>query len=333
MAQLRPSPAISHIRPFSADFASRPKYSILYSMLPSAVQCRIPRLPSLRRTVSMYGLVGRRRSIDLDSRPSSGSGTPEAGYTSAIVLMGEREEEYVVESVSDEDTSRPSTGEGRQLAGMELTEINSGINWKFANQGLSLLSLAVEESSVISRDNRLGNASFARQLYIHSLTYLLRALPTDLTTEEQLSVRSALPSGVVEPLRVEINPCHTQSTSTSISQPSLLHRTLASTIVQLFIFFQFIIPYLKYLLHSTYQYDREHKISEKVLSQGIETVDTIGKQSLTLTSAICGMGDGKVGQMITQSAAWVVEGVTGGIHEGVGEGMAIVGVRTVERRL
>lgn len=70
-----------------------------------------------------------------------------------------------------------------------------------------------------------------------------------------------------------------------------------------------------------------------MLSQGIETVDTIGKQSLTLTSAICGMGDGKVGQMITQSAAWVVEGVTGGIHEGVGEGMAIVGVRTVERRL
>lgn len=84
----------------------------------------------------MYGLAGRRRSIDLDSRPSSGSGTPEAGYTSAIVLMGEREEEYVVESVSDEDTSRPSTGEGRQLAGMELTEINSGINWKFANQGM-----------------------------------------------------------------------------------------------------------------------------------------------------------------------------------------------------
>ncbi|TVY88887.1 hypothetical protein LAWI1_G003793 [Lachnellula willkommii] len=247
-----------------------------------------------------------------------------------MVLMGEREEEYVVESVSDEDTSRPSTGEGRQLAGMELTELSSGIDWKFANQGLSLLSLADEESSVISRDNRLGNASFARQLYIHSLTYLLRALPTDLTTEEQLSVRNALPSGVVETLRVEVNPCRTRTTS--ISQPSLLHRTLASTIVQLFIFFQFIIPYLKYLLRSAYQYDREHKISEKVLSQGIETVDVIGKQSLTLTSAICGMGDGKVGQMITQSAAWVVEGVAGGIHEGVGEGMGIIGVRTVERR-
>ena len=69
-----------------------------------------------------------------------------------------------------------------------------------------------------------------------------------------------------------------------------------------------------------------------MLSQGIETIDVLGKQSLSLTSAICEMGDGKVGQVITRSAAWVVEGVTGGIHEGVGEGMVIVGARIVERR-
>lgn len=64
-----------------------------------------------------------------------------------------------------------------------------------------------------------------------------------------------------------------------------------------------------------------------MLSQGIETVDSIGKQGLELTGAIYGMGDGKVGQMITETAAWVVEGVTGGIHEGIGEGMAIMGAR------
>ena len=64
-------------------------------------------------------------------------------------------------------------------------------------------------------------------------------------------------------------------------------------------------------------------------------MDVIGKQGLTLTGAIYRMGDGKVGQMITQTAAWVVEGVTGGIHEGVGEGMVIMGARrpsAVERR-
>lgn len=285
------------------------------------------------------------------------------GYTSAMVLRGSavgRDDEpmdYVVESASsDEDASRPGTGESGRAGVMgltELTELTSGIGWKFANQGmkppswriihiliirigLNLLSLAVEESSTISRDDGFGNATFARQLYIHALTYLLRALPTDLTTEEQLSVRSALPSGIVEPLRLEMNPGYTSSSQPQDSnQPSLLHRTLASTIIQLFIFFQFILPYLKYLLRSAYQYDREHKISEKVLSQSIETVDIIGKRSLTLTGAIYEMGDGKLGQAITETAAWFVEGVTGGIHEGVGEGMVIMGARRsqpVERR-
>jgi len=197
------------------------------------------------------------------------------------------------------------------------------------NQGLNLLSLAVEESSTISEDARLGNPSFARQLYLHALTYLLRALPDDLTTEEKLSVRSALPAGVVEPLQLKVdggyNPPNVPGDPDA--QPSLLHRTLASTIVQIFILFQFLLPYLKYLLSTAYQYEREHKISEKVFSQGIDTVDTIGKRSLVITGAIYGMGDGKVGQMITTAASWFVEGVTGGIHEGVGEGMVIIGAR------
>jgi hypothetical protein len=191
--------------------------------------------------------------------------------------------------------------------------------------GLSLLSLAVEESSTISQDPRFGNASFARQLYLHALAYLLRALPEDLTTEEQLSIRSSLPQGVVDPLRLESSSFTTQTHGSDSDRRSLLHRTLASTIIQFFILFQFILPYLKHLLSAAYQYDREHKISEKILRQGIETVDSLGKTGLGVTATIYGMGDGRVGQLITETAAWIIEGVTGGIHEGVGEGMVILG--------
>jgi hypothetical protein len=204
--------------------------------------------------------------------------------------------------------------------------------------GLNLLSLAAEESSTLSRDASFGNASFARQVYLHALTYLLRALPPDLSTEEQLSIRGALPPGVVEPLRLDVSTGYNARIVPHPSdQPSLLHRTLASTIVQLFILFQFILPYLKYFLSAAYQYDREHKLSEKLFSQGIETVDSLGKTGMSFTTAIYGMGDGKVGQMITQTAAWFLEGVTGGIHEGVGEGMVIIGAaprrsQGVERR-
>jgi len=243
---------------------------------------------------------------------------------------GEEVEGYFAEQASSvEDLSMENTPSQtpRSRQAIEVSESKSGIGWKFANQGLSLLSLSFDESSTISQDPRFGNATFARQLYIHSLTYLLRALPSDLSTEEQLSVRNALPAGLVEPPQPERNTALPASSSYSQNPPSLLHRTLASTIVQMFILFQFILPYLKYLLTSAYQYEREHKICEKVLSQSIDTVDVLGKQSLSVTSAIYGMGDGKVGQAIMDAATWFVEGVTGGIHDGLGEGMVIMGAK------
>jgi hypothetical protein len=135
-------------RPLSADFTPRTKESsMLYSMLPTAVQSRLPRLPSLRRSVSMYGLATRHKSAD--SRPTSGARTPD--YASAVVLSGSgalsTEEDiagYFVESLStssDEDAPQTSISKGRQPSGMELTESRSGIGWKFANQGgLSLMS-------------------------------------------------------------------------------------------------------------------------------------------------------------------------------------------------
>jgi hypothetical protein len=165
---------------------------------------------------------------------------------------------------------------------------------------------------------------------MHALTYLLRALPADLTMEEQLSLQSSLPIGVAESMRTDPGTEFSNSGQASIkmsSQPSLLHRSLATAIIQLFIFFQLVLPYIKNFLRTAYRYDREHKISEKMLTQSINTTDEIGKRCLAVTSAIYRMGDGKVGQAITETAAWAIEGVTGGIHEGVGEGMAIIGAR------
>jgi hypothetical protein len=136
----RSLPAAIRNRPLTADFAPRPKQaSMLYSILPSAVQSRLPRLLSLRRSVSMYGLATRRKSAH--SRPASGAQTPE--YTSAMVLSGagalNSDDDiagYLVESLStssEEDV--PQTSKGKRPPGMELTESSSGIGWKFANPG------------------------------------------------------------------------------------------------------------------------------------------------------------------------------------------------------
>jgi len=336
MAQLRqPVSATPLSRPLSAEFAptsNDAQESILYSILPSVLKTRLPRLPSFRRSVSMYQLGTRRKSAD--SRPStgtsSGSSTP-GGYTSAMVLSdlkgidGDDKVLYYVDGSNEEGfgTSTPMERRGSRL---ELTEVKSGIGWKFAHQGFNLLTIAADESSTITHNSSLGNAPLARQLYLHAITYLLQALPSDLTTEEKLSVRSSLPVGVVQPLLLTDSHLYTSQTRTNTSgPPSLLHRTLASSIVQLFIIFQFVLPYLKHMLGAAYQYDRTHKISERALSQGVVTVNGLTKAGFSISGIVYGINDGRMGRKITETAAWVLEGVTGGIHEGVGEGLFVVG--------
>jgi hypothetical protein len=200
--------------------------------------------------------------------------------------------------------------------------------------GLSLLSLSISESNALSQkpESSAASPSFARQLYIHALTYLLRGLPHDLTTEESLSVRSALPPGTVAPLRLEFDEVEMHSyhgsmngrRGTKQSQPSVLHRTLATSIIHIFILIQFLLPYIKVLLRATYEYERTHRISEKVLASSIETVDGLGKIGMRGGIAIWGSG---LALGVGEAVNWIVEGVSGGIQEGLGEGMARVGVR------
>ncbi|TEY38171.1 hypothetical protein BOTCAL_0492g00080 [Botryotinia calthae] len=307
--------------------------SMLYSMLPNVVQSRLPRIPSIRKSVDIYGFVSGRKSestlsgANTPGSISSSSTTTLINERSSISSDGETDSYFLDDSHSSDEDFPQLLKNGQLLQTIEFLETNSGIAWKFANQGYNLLALAFEESSAISQNTRFSNTSLARQLYVHGLTYLLRALPSDLSTEEKISLQSAMPAEIVESIQEESNTSENSQDSNTGEPPSLLQKSIAAIIIQLFILFQFILPYLKHLLTSAYQYDRTHKISEKVLSKGIVTVDTIGKSGLAVTSAVYGMSDGKVGQAITDAVAWVVEGVTGGLHDGVSEGLMMLGAR------
>ena len=49
-------------------------------------------------------------------------------------------------------------------------------------------------------------------------------------------------------------------------------------------------------------------------------------------SAILDMNEGKVAAVVSDLAAWWVEGIAGGLYEGIGEGMALLGVNAVSNR-
>jgi len=149
-------------------------------------------------------------------------------------------------------------------------------------------------------------------------------MPRDLTLDEQLSIQSSLPRKLLTPQEFDTSS-QLSAHSNASSTPSVLHKLLASIIVQLFMLFQFLLPYFKFLLRSAYEYERTHHISEKMLASSVDAADTIGKQSLAMTAALYGMGNGKVGKAVSEAAIWLIKGITGGIHEGVGEGLNIIG--------
>lgn len=126
----------SHPRPISADSPLRPKPAFaLYSMLPSAVKARIP---SLRRSASMYGLTTGHAILE-QSRPSSSATSPDDTCANAVVWSGGAEgsvylTESGMETSEEEDTARPRKRYRRPVA---LDESKSGIGWKFAHQGSS----------------------------------------------------------------------------------------------------------------------------------------------------------------------------------------------------
>jgi len=127
----------ARIRPLSAECMPRTNSpSMLMSMLPSAVQSRLPKLSPLRghsnsNSIDEEDYGSRRSSV---SAPGSGSRTPIAGIANAIVLSSDRVDEslYDTECMSDEGTSTPPIGYSRRNV---VADDRNGIGWKFANQG------------------------------------------------------------------------------------------------------------------------------------------------------------------------------------------------------
>ena len=107
----------------------------------------------------------------------------------------------------------------------------------------------------------------------------------------------------------------------------MLHRLLASGIVQLFLFIAFVFPYMKLAMRSAYNYERSHHISERIFAAGLNLLDSLGRRGTSIAGIILYSGNGKVGHILVGSFAWWINSISGGIHDGIGEGMALMGVR------
>lgn len=169
------------------------------------------------------------------------------------------------------------------------------------------------------------STSFERQSYIDGVSYLIQGLPEDLNHEEIAKVRRALPMTIFQ-APSDSNEAHIQR-RTSATDRNVLHRSMKMLVVRCIILARFILPYIIYLFTQAAQLERKYKITESVVGQTVELTHAVGRGSASLSGALCNMGDGKLGRIMTGAFTYTAEGVLGGISDGLGEGMQQVRAR------
>jgi hypothetical protein len=160
----------------------------------------------------------------------------------------------------------------------------------------------------------------------------LRGLPVELSNEEKISIWSALPDDIVEIASLEATKRQfakdeRSSTNIVIEEPSVIHRLLADIILQVFILLRFLMPHMRYLVVALYGFERQYRICERVFASSLNTMDGV----IRVSHSVGKMSDGKVGQIMSDFMVWWVRGITGGIQEGVGEGLAVIGIDASRR--
>ncbi|KAF9741487.1 hypothetical protein PMIN01_01026 [Paraphaeosphaeria minitans] len=308
--------------------------SMLYTVLPAMVQDRLPALPFIRRALSDIQATSRplntSRNVSDDSLPRS----PPPGYTSrptsAVLSQHSSNRSSIDNTRGDEDLFQEALSEN--IASLMSTpppfavsETRTGIKWKYANQGVSLSALAYAESQSPHIDD--ASVILTRQMYIHSLTYLLRGLPTALSPEEAVSLQAALPLDLVITAPCDHDPPFANPSRhiPPPSEPSVLHRIIATVVFETFVLFQFLLPYIKLFLGHAYRFERKHNVAQRLVNNGIMGADAVRRMGMQLTHTICQMNDGKVGVALNELMFWCVKGVTGGLQQGIQEGVGFLG--------
>ncbi|GAB1217839.1 hypothetical protein ATERTT37_007082 [Aspergillus terreus] len=163
-------------------------------------------------------------------------------------------------------------------------EIDSGIQWSRVLPALNLLRNAVYEAQQPRADGQL-----VRSLYTGAIGYLLDALPTDLNQDEASRIQQNIPGhlGACSQARLDGNG-RSGGIPAAGDRPrrSYIHRTVASIIIYIFLALKLIAPLIKSMAYSLYQYERSHRVTERVAGVAMGAAQTCARYGVNMGSAI-----------------------------------------------
>jgi hypothetical protein len=269
--------------------------SSIYAMIPSIVRSRISVLSSLRcseRASTIHRPVPRaplipdnERIQELDNSRSS-SATP---------------------SRSDSPERAGSLDVLR--FGANISDTRSGINWETSSTGVQLWLVARAQAA----NDINANPALLRSMHIDAIRYMNMALPPDLSVSELKFLNDSLP----EQLRTQQAPVQGARIVQEPPPRNFLRRSVSQTVLLLFAIMTLLMPYLINLLNVCLNYERRHHLSERLLANGMVLADNLGELGLEARNATVRFANGPTGAVLAGASFWVVDGLVGGLADGL----------------
>lgn len=285
---------------FYADAAA----SSIFTMIPSSVRSRIPIMTSIRASakaaILTRSLTSRRKAYTLSSldEPTEGGNV---GFAVTAPNSG----------VST-PTMRPQTPEDGtrtpdlSLAMLSQSETQSGVNWDVAATGIRLWITAKSQAE------QSGDSAALRSMHIDAMRYMHMALPQDLTPLEveclRASMSPALFQGGVQGQHQEPTPRRS---------PSFLRRAVAQMVCWVFAVFLLIVPLFMNILNRVVQFERQHQMTERILSGSFDLGSCLGEPGSQLQRSFVRFKDSPLGGSCVSAGVWVAEGLIGGVNDGM----------------
>jgi hypothetical protein len=306
------------------------------------VKSRLPVLNSVRRSVKMA--TSRRSTLSHSRLPSDGSlhgfTSPSNAYVNPSNEIMTREQlwqvsrrprdpspETTVSATSSSASSDPTAVAPLDGAvTLPIQETRTGIEWDTAVTALMLLSKACTRAQ--HPDTK---PEYTRALIVDANKWLLRSLPGQLAPCELQEIGEVLPAGLDNPERFSCRQRRSQVRASQSAHRSWLRRVIAFAILQTSLLLALVIPYFMALADSCYRLERQHHLTERFLTGSIDITNVVGENGMELKDAMVRLGQGRLANAVAHTGGWIVESVIGGVSDGAGEGVAIVGEAMLPR--
>lgn len=96
----------------------------------------------------------------------------------------------------------------------------------------------------------------------------------------------------------------------------MLRKAVARIVCWLVAALFLVLPIITTLLNRILQFERQHQVTERVISNGFDLTSALGERGLEVQRSLLRLKQSPAGAAFMSASTWVMEGLVGGVNDG-----------------